>query len=349
MNLIDLEIETINRIIAHTIIPKSPTRDAYSIEKNELLHFKKEEKAILIIRLEEALHNQRKTFRLDYEEKGEESIYDFLQNKYPVSEKKFIDYSQYLAEELATAHFRTKIPGGYCLIGEGITAKKQNFFFVVKAELQEVFEIDGSNLKLIKDVFLSPAKDFYKVAFFIRPSTSFIPFMYDDQFSMQKRDLTEYFYGQFLGLTTDKNDSLKSKNFFEDTKSFIESNIENVKDRMGLLKALRVLYREETSGIVSAKEFSENYFEGKLKTKYEKLVDEKYPHAFTRNTSLIDRKLDLDRISIPLTYNLALVGDAESIGEVEIIDNPDGQDYENIGHEFNNGSIRKVILLKESE
>tara|TARA_B100001146_G_C16121186_1_gene408108 strand:- start:533 stop:1033 length:501 start_codon:yes stop_codon:yes gene_type:complete len=166
---------------------------------------------------------------------------------------------------------------------------------------------------------------------------------------MQKRDLTEYFYGQFLGLTTDKNDSLRSKNFFDDTKSFIESNVKNVKDRMGLLKALRVLYREETSGLISGKDFSDKYLEGKLKTKFEKIISEKYPHAFTRNISLIDNKIDLERISIPLSYSLALVGNADDIGDVEIIDHPDGEDYENIGHEFNNGSLRKVVLLKEAK
>jgi hypothetical protein len=40
--------------------------------------------------------------------------------------------------------------------------------------------------------------------------------MYDDQFSPQKKDLTEYFYGKFLGLTTDRNDRILSKNFYLD-------------------------------------------------------------------------------------------------------------------------------------
>ena len=349
MNLTKLDIDNIKRVIAHTIIPKTSSKDAYSIEKKELLNFKKDEKEILILRLQEALQNQKKTFQLNYDDKSNDSIYDFLNNKYPVPEKTFIEYSQQLSENLAEAHFRTKIPGGYCLIGEGKTANDKDYFFIVKAELQEVFEIDGSNLKLIKDVFLSPAKDFYKVAFFIRNTNNFIPFMYDDQFSMQKRDLTEYFYGQFLGLTTDKNDSLKSKNFFEDTKLFIENNVNNVKDRFGLLKALKVLYREETSGLVSAMDFSDKYFEGKLKTKYDKMINEKYPNAFTRDISLIDSKLEMERISIPLSYTLSLVGNVESMDDVEIVERPDSETYERMGHEFNNGSLKKAIFIKQPE
>ena len=97
--------------------------------------------------------------------------------------------------------------------------------------MQKVFSITGINLNVVKDVFLSPAKDFYKVAVFINKNDDFTPFMFDDQFSMQKKDLTEYFYGRFLGLTTDKNDDIKSKNFFKDTKAFIEKNVDNIQSK----------------------------------------------------------------------------------------------------------------------
>ena len=124
------------------------------------------------------------------------------------------------------------------MIGNGTTSDNKFFFFVIKAELQEVFNIANDELNLIKDVFLSPAKDFYKIGFFIEHGKSFLPFMYDDQFSLQKKDLTEYFYGTFLGLTTDRNDRLRAKNFFEDTKAFIDVNIDNLKDKRGLLNAV---------------------------------------------------------------------------------------------------------------
>lgn len=347
MNLNNLQITDITRVIAHTIHPKTPTVDAYATHLSSVLSFSQSEKDILINRLQDALANSKKTFKLEFEDLSNESIYHKLSNDLPLNDTEFVNYSTDLADELAEAHFRIKIPGGYCLIGEGKTNNDEYFFFTIKAELQEVFSIQGANLNLIKNVFLSPAKDFYKIGFFIQRGTSFIPFMYDDQFSLQKKDLTEYFYGQFLGLTTDKNDSLKSKNFFSDTKDFIETNVSNTKDRIGLLKALTVLYREDTTGVLSPRIFSDTYFEGELKTKFEEIINSKYPHSFTKDISLIDRRLELQRLSIPLTYALSIVGNSDSLEDVEIINDPSDNTMEQIEPQINNGTLRKIILIKE--
>lgn len=349
MNISKIELKTISRVIAHEIHPKTEKKDAFTITSDKLLGFDKADKNILIQRITEALANTTKTFQLDYEDKSASSVYTMLENYAKLTEKQFIAQSIDLAESLALAHFRTKIPGGYCLIGDGLTTKNKRFFFAIKAELQEVFTIENNKLHLIKDVFLSPAKDFYKIGFFIESGSSFVPFMYDDQFSLQKKDLTEYFYGQFLGLTTDKNDRLRTKNFYEETKEFIDKNVDNFHDKVGLLKSLKVLYREDTSGIISPREFSDKYLEGTLKTKFEKsIIEEKYPHSFTRDTSLIDNRLELQRISIPLAYELSLVGSTDMLNTVEIIDDPTRENIRDLEPQINNRSIDKIIVLKQA-
>lgn len=347
MNLAKIKIASIDRIIAHEIHPKTPEKDAFAKTRKTLLEFSNEDKEILKRRLLEALSNTTKTFQLDYEDKSESSVYALMEKIQTLKDNEFIKASISLAHDLAAAHFRTKIPGGYCLIGNGKTADKKFFFFTIKAELQEVFNIQGNKLKIIKDVFLSPAKDFYKIGFFIESGKRFIPFMYDDQFSLQKKDLTEYFYGNFLGLTTDKIDELRTKNFYDDTKNFIEMNVENMKDRIGMLKALTVLYREETSGLISPREFSDKYFEGDLKIQYDKrIVEPKYPLSFTKDISLIENKLELQRISIPLTYTLSLVGPSEELADVEIIDDPTATTIKRLEPQINNRQIKTIIVLK---
>lgn len=350
MNLNDIEIKSISRVIAHEIHPKTDKEDAYSKTSNKLLVFNKEDREILNKRIVEAIANTTKTFQLDYENKSDSSIYSLMQVYKSLNDEEFIKHSIILADNLAEAHFRTKIPGGYCLIGDGVTKKNQVFFFIIKAELQEVFNIQDNKLNLIKDVFLSPAKDFYKIGFFIEKGESFVPFMYDDQFSLQKRDLTEYFYGKFLGLTTDKNDRLKAKNFYEDTKSFIERYVDNFHDKIGLLNSLKVLYREDTSGIISPREFSDKYFEGDLKFKYEKnVIQDKYPHSFSKDTTLIDNRLELQRVSIPLTFDIALIGNSNVLSNIEIIDEPTKEKMKQIEPEINNKAYQKIILLKQVE
>lgn len=348
MNLSKLEIASINRIIAHEIHPKTEKKDAIAVTRSTLLEFTKSEKDILINRITEATTNTAKTFQLDYEDKSEKGMYSILKKYTSFSEKQFIEQSVEMAVRLADAHFRTKIPGGFCLIGDGKTKTSKLFVFVIKAELQEVFNIQKNKLLLIKDVFLSPAKDFYKMGLFIESGNSFIPFMYDDQFSLQKKDLTEYFYGQFLGLTTDKNDKLRSKNFYEDTKTFIETNIDNVKDRIGLIKALTVLYREDSSGIIAPKDFSDKYFEGQIKTEYErKIIENKYPQSFTKDVSLIENRLELQRISIPLSYSISIVGSSSALDKVDIVSEPDSKTFRQLEPEINSGKISKLVILRQ--
>lgn len=348
MNISNIEIASIKRIVAHQIIPKTTSKDAYIIPRKDLLKFSETENEILIRRILEAINNGSKTFQLSFEDKSNDSLFEVLKRFEIESEIDYISTTVELAEKLADAHFRTNIPGGYCLIGEGITSKKQYFLFIIKAELQEAFNIESGKLNLIKDVFLSPAKDFYKVGFFIKNKETFIPFMYDDQFTMQKKDLTEYFYSQFLGLTTDENDKLKSKNFFEDTKDFIEKNIDNLEDRLGLLGALKTLYREDARGLISAKDFSEQYLEGKLKTEFDKkIVTEKYPLSFIKINTLLDKRLQLDRVTIPLSYNLSITGSLSKLGKLDIINDPSEDSLRFLQMEINTGSVDKVIIIKK--
>lgn len=343
MNVTTIKIKSIGRLIAHQIVPKTKNVDAYSQNSENLLVLNADEKNILIERLHTAICNSTKTFLLAFEDDGTNSVYHSLHNNYPQNDQQFVSLSTALSERLAESHFRAKIPGGYCLIGEGLTESDKTFFFIIKAELQEVFNIERNQLKLIKDVFLSPAKDFYKVGFFIKTGNKFMPFMYDDQFTMQKHDLTEYFYSRFLGLTTDKNDSLRSKNFYFDTKTFIEMEIDNLQDRIGLFQSLRVLFRENTSGTISLMDFANNNLEGELKTKYLQKFGSKYPQSFTRKIDLIEKRLDLHRVSIPLSYTVKIVGDQNSMNDVHIFEGNTISDL--IIPSIDSGRVDKVVVL----
>jgi 37-kD nucleoid-associated bacterial protein len=349
MNIRTFEIETIGRLAVHTIIAKTPTRDARARTRDELLEFSSEENDTLKMRLVSALKNPAKTFQLEFEDKSVNIIYEMLSEDSGLSEAGFLEYSKSLAVRLAGAHFRTNIPGGHCLIGEGTTTTRIPFFFIVKAELHEVFNIEENALRVVKDVFLSPAKDLYKVAIFFKEKSDISAFMYDDQFSLQKKDLTEYFYRQFLGLTTEKNDRLRSKNFYEKTKAFAEKNVDNVKDRIGIIKALDVLYREDGSGVISAGTFSDTYFEGELKAKYDERVVKQFPTAFTKDISLVENRAGLQRVTIPLSYAVEISGNATSLDNVEVIEDPNSLALERIGIEINSGNVRKLIVVKEAD
>ena len=109
-----------------------------------------------------------------------------------------------------------------------------------------------------------------------------------------------------------------------------------------------VLYREDTTGIVSPETFSENYFEGELKAKYDEMIRKEFPNAFTKDTALVENRSGLQRVTIPLSYSVNIVGDAASLERIEVIDDPTEQEFERVGVEINNGNVRKLIMVKEA-
>ena len=347
MNLGELRILDITRIVAHTVHPKTADNDAYASYGEECLRFTGQEKGTLIGRLYDALGNPKKTFKLAYEDRAQNDIYRYIHTDQEVADHDFVQCTQNMTDTLAGVHFRTNIPGGYCLFGEGITVSRKKFFFVIKAELQEVFSIDENVLVVVQNVFLSPAKELHKIGFFLEEDEGqFTPYMYDDQFSMQKKDLTEYFYNGFLGLSTDRNDSIRSKNFYKDTKKFIDENVANVRDQIGLYGALNTLFREDARGIVSAQEFSETYFEDRLKRKFDQSVVDAYPQAFTKDITLFEKTLQMDRISIPLTYTTKIVGTVATIDEIEVIEDEERiNEIQQGGIVINNRRLTKVVLI----
>lgn len=164
------------------------------------------------------------------------------------------------------------------------------FVCLIKADYQEVFNVDKDTMQVLSDVFLSPAKDFYKVGFFVqnRANNKFTPYMYDDQFSIYKDDLTIYFYDRFLGLSTDDNNKLKTKNLFLDIKDFIETNVNDMNDASGLKAAMRSYFRENSEGHVSVEEFSDRYLHGTaLEEEFKKQYGDKYPRAVVLDTTLL--------------------------------------------------------------
>lgn len=348
MNINDLNINSVGRVIAHQIKAKTKKNDSSSVYRENLLSLTSHEKKVLIERIENSLKKTTKSFKLDFKDKEEGSVHHLLSENNLSDDQLFIEFSEEISDKLALAHFSSNIPGGICIVGDGETNKKQQIVFVIKAELQEVFNIEVDALKVISDVFLSPARDFYKIAFFVKIGKNWFPFIFDDQFTLQKEDLTEYFYQRFAGLTTDKNDALRCKNFHQYTREFIDKKIDNLKDKIGLQNALRAYIRENVKGTISLKEFANQYFEGNLKKEFLQLYGEKLPSAFTINLQLLETRLDLKRISIPLSYQINVIGDEQSMSNVEVMDMNEITKKQLLPM-IEKGSIKRLVILKEAE
>ncbi len=295
----NLIIDQIHRIAIHRIIQKTRRESCSAQLSNSLLDLSDDVLKALQNRVQKALDSKSKTFRLDFEKDNEGSVLSMLrQSEYRVDNDAFLSFSKNFANNLACAQDKEKIPGGYCIVIDGKIELGKYFVCVIKADNQEVFNINGDNLVLLKNVFLSPAQELYKIGFFVEYSEDiFIPYMYDDLFTLLKKDLTRYFYYDFLGLKTSNHDGLKTKNLYNDIKLFLEKYVTNNLDYTSMICALNTYFRENPTHTISAQEFSDRFFLGtELEAPFRLKVVHKYPFAFSLDTSRLPK--NFNRIKI---------------------------------------------------
>lgn len=118
--MIGKSIKSIEKVISHRVFPKKAKEPAYAETSETLLSLEANEKQKLIERIEEAIYSSNKFFLLDFDDQGEDSFYSRLvQLKPNCTDDIFITISQEFSDRLADSQRSTRIPGGYCLIGDG--------------------------------------------------------------------------------------------------------------------------------------------------------------------------------------------------------------------------------------
>ena len=310
-------ISTINRVIAHKIIAKTRDADACAVCSDNLLQFanvagaQNSEQSVLTARINKAINNPSKSFELVFNPEMDTDVYSIITDiTNLVTDDAFIHTSKMLADRLADSQTTLSIPSGYCIVCDGTTTTGHRFLCIIKADYQEVFNIQGNTLMVISDVFLSPAREFYKIGMFVFNDGEVIkPIVYDDQFSAIKTDLTKYFYADFLGLKTSDNDIIQSKAFYADTAGFISSKASFMDplDIAGLQNALNAYYRENVSQVISAHDVCERHLAGtELAADYTENIVNKYPRSFTLRSELLEKKMNLQRIGLSSDVTLLL-------------------------------------------
>ena len=320
--ILDLSQTEINRIIIHRVHKKQDDEDhGFAEYSDELFEFGTLELETLVDRISAAFGRNKRFFKLEIARSEIDSFYGNARRIKDCSKDDFILNSKNISDLLAQSHDRKTIPSGLLLIMDGKFQNK-HFVLVIKAEIQEAFTIkerDSHKLvELVQDLFLSPAKDFYKIGYIIEdsnenspPNSNYSCYMYDDNFSSGKRDLAEYFYSNFLGFTTNKNDKLITKNFLEDMFKFIETNVQGFEDKKGLKSALNSLYRENTTGVINPQEFADQNLTSELLRLFGTEISNQYPTSFNKDLSLVDRRLQ--RGQIKLTRDLRIEGPSDTI------------------------------------
>lgn len=344
----------INRIVIHRVHKKTGDEEFGIAEYSEnIFSFGLVEMVTLKERIGTAFSKAKRFFKLEIAKSDENSFYAYSKKIKTSTDTEFLEISKSISDLLAISHDRRTIPAGILIVLDGHILSK-HFVLVIKAELQEAFTIKEINnqklIELVNDLFLSPAKDFYKIGFMIeernnatQPNDNHSCYMYDDNFSTGKRDLAEYFYKTFLGFETNKNDKLITKNFRDDVFKFIETNVVSFDDKRGLKNAVNTLYREDTTGVINPQHFAEANFPDDLLRIFGSEVGSNYPNSFTKDLSLVENSLV--RGQIKLVNNLTIAGPTDSIDKISI-SNAQNLDIERLRLQIDNGEIQQVVVIK---
>ena len=347
MDLTKLEV---GRLIIHKIIGKTGKADAYCIPAGHLHKLEDETEETLISRITTAVLRSKRFFETKVNDTNENSFWNLGKELAVMNKKDFIDQTKKIAKVAENAHQKGTIPGGLLII---IDCKIDSFnsIVVVKAELQEALTLKGNSVELVKELFLSPAKEFYKIGILIHKNkrnkqvVSFDSYVYDDNFNPGKRDIAEYFYKDFLGFSTSDNDKLKTNNFLKDFVLFVDNNVKDFQSRKNIKIRIKADYRESASRIIdpsSYKEFFES--DSKMDKEFNEQILNKYPQSFSKNLQLVDPSLQKSSLSI--ANGLRLVGDSRIVDEYVDIINPNNEnEYGRLTTEIESGNVEKVVII----
>jgi hypothetical protein len=341
---------TLSRVI-HKVIGKKTGQDAFADAANDLHTLDYDTTDTLLKRIYDAIKKSKRFFETQLENTQEISFWNYAKDLNSASKKDFIDKTTSIAELAAEAHQNKNRPGGLLIIIDG-NVDDHPAVIVIKAELQEALIINGNAVELIKELFLSPAKEFFKIGFLIRNKNKskdmYETFVYDDNFTPQKNDLATYFYKDFLGFTTSENDKLRTNNFLKGFVDFVDRNLtkeDDFESRRLIKTRIKADYRESSNHIIDPKDYSDFFkASNELSKKYESSILKQFPRSFTKDLSLVDSSLQ--KTALQITSDLRILGPSDLVDNVEVF-NPNNQNgKQRLLTQIESGQVARVVTLK---
>lgn len=300
----------IKRVTIHKIFAKSKTvAEPYADECKELVKLGDEGLKTLHDRVMSCFNHKSKFFELHIADQTDrDNFFHIQKDLWNSKEDKFLGISQQIADKAALAHKNANIPDGLLVVIECVISKLK-CVVVIKAEKSDAFSMTGTNLQLIKDIFLSSDKALYKIGFTIHRNekgtgmANYQYYVYDDSFSPSKEDLAYYFYHTFLGFSTEKNSKLQTNKLHKHLTKFALRHIA-YGDRYTVIRNIDRAFLEPKNTTLSAKEFSA-YFPEEIHELFTKEVEDYFPTAFIKDTA-ITNTIETKRIELTAETTLLL-------------------------------------------
>jgi hypothetical protein len=179
---------------------------------------------------------------------------------------------------------------------------------VIKAEPQDGFranEHDGQvDVEYISDILLTESQRLYKIGFLVeiaskpagpsgREAGDYRAFLFDHLMTAtETKSAAAYFYSAFLGMSIQASSKKLTQDFFEFTRTYIDTAPISADEKLDLHEALRAELKS-TDATISASSFASKHMPESIRPEYSSFMTNKgFPeNAVSKDTSYIQAKL----------------------------------------------------------
>ncbi|MBA4207367.1 nucleoid-associated protein [Pannonibacter phragmitetus] len=290
--------EVFQRKDGPNVVPPSYGRELEILDAKALSHFG--------MRITDALSAQSKSIEMRIVKTGDDSVVGTARRLVLATDTEFPSISNRMADALADAQKSRGIPGGMLLVFDGkVGGNEKPFVGVIKAEMQSGFQRRLAAAKIVteflENIFLTPATRLYKLALFISDDVDVIAetiwkcFVFDSNItSVRRENAAVYFYDGFLGCAFPEDGKYETAKFFDLTKEFVRTSVNDRDLRRDLGDALFAFVKMDQAPTFTSQQFGDTYLPPELRDPFNKFLEaKKFPtnRAVVRDISEMGGRL----------------------------------------------------------
>ncbi|MGF6345966.1 nucleoid-associated protein [Variovorax sp. W2I14] len=341
----DLQFLTINRAVLFDIPPDLPNKSpGVPVGGQALVGLSASAKTMVTKRLASALGKNANGMEISVTNSAAGSFFQIACSALDGNDTNFLNQSNTLASMLAVAQNNKHLAHCKLMVMQGtVTAGQLPFLVAVKAELQDGLADRSTvgaqpSLQHLKDIFMTESQRLFKIGYLYRtvaqasvnnsiyhPNEHVVHLFDHLMTSTETRNAAFYFYNGFLGCNTASSAKARTRDFYENTLTFIKDCGLPPDKRLDLIEALRADLRSN-SNTLNVIDFANSHMTPPVKSAYETfMIQHKgFPnHAVQKDLEYVQTKLKRRR-KITFSSGISLSSPPELMTSITVTPNTDG-------------------------
>jgi hypothetical protein len=265
------------RVITHEVVRAQELENRAPVLSDVLISLDASGNGLIAKRLTDTLSTGSHCVEVTVEDASNGSPFCYASSMLDATDEEFISHSTHLAQALSQAQTSGSIKAGSAVFIQGTCiTDEQNvrFITIIKADSDQALQkqINGENITLtyVNDMILGQSQKLFKVAFFVeqvrqqesrdcRSTEDFEIQVFDHMMNNSGNGTAAtYFYSTFLKCKQADNASRQTKQFYEETKRFIEAMQIDAGEKLELKGGL-ISYMRGNRTILEPNEFAREF------------------------------------------------------------------------------------------